>query len=88
MENEHEVSIKGTVTPQLLAELLTEEPTDKNIYNKMTKYFTINVKNRSYIFGSEHYGTEIYVNGTVDDIVFISNVVEPYTDSFSVDIGE
>ncbi|MCM1236725.1 MAG: hypothetical protein NC489_42155 [Ruminococcus flavefaciens] len=88
MENKYEVSIKGTVTFQLLAELLTEEPIDKNIYNKMTKYFTINIKNRSHIFSSEHYGTEIFVNGTSDDIAFILNAIEPYGDSFSVDMGE
>lgn len=41
----YEVSVKGVVTKRLLDELLTEEPTDKSIYNKMTKYFSINVKN-------------------------------------------
>ena len=38
----YEVSIKGIVTTKLLTELLTDEPADRSIYNKMTKYFTIN----------------------------------------------
>ena len=31
----------------------------KAIYNKMTKYFTINVKSEQHKFCSAHYGTEI-----------------------------
>lgn len=88
LEDGYEVSVKGTVTPHLLAELLAEEPTDKDIYNKMTKYFTINVYHKSRIFSSEHYGTEIYLSGADDDVSFISKVLEPYSDCFSVGIGE
>ncbi len=84
----NEVSVKGTVTPHLLAELLTEEPTDKNIYNKMTKYFTINVNNKTRTFSSEHYGTELYISGVSDDIAFISRVLEPYGDFFSISMSE
>ncbi len=87
-EDGYEVSVKGTVTPHMLAELLAEEPTDKDIYNKMTKYFTINIYHKSRIFRSEHYGTEIYLSGADDDISFISKVLEPYGDFFSVGIGE
>jgi len=84
----NEVSVKRTVTPHLLAELLTEELTDKNIYNKMTKYFTINVNNKSRTFSSEHYGTEIYVSGASDDITFILRVLEPYGDFISISMSE
>ena len=43
-----EVSIKTIVTGNLLQELQTENPTDKSIYNKMTKYCTLRVKNLAY----------------------------------------
>lgn len=85
VEDVYEVSIRGTVTPELLAELLTEEPIDKNIYNKMTKYFTINTKNELCNFSSFHYGTEIYINGvSSDDITFFSKMIDPYNDRFSI----
>lgn len=45
VDDKCEVSIKGSVTKELLEKLLIEEPTDKSIYNKMTKYFTIHVEN-------------------------------------------
>ena len=60
VESTWEISVKGVVTAKLLAELLTEEPADKGVYNKMTKYFTINIKNGLHEFTSAHYGTEIY----------------------------
>ena len=44
-EVRNEVSVKGVVSVELLTELLSDEPSDKSIYNKMTKYFTINVEN-------------------------------------------
>ncbi len=87
-EDGYEVSVKGVVTPQLFAELLAEEPVDKEIYNKMTKYFTVRVRNASRTFSSEHYGTEIYANGASDDLAFISNVMEPYGNRFSIGAGE
>lgn len=37
-EDKYEVSIKGIVSDALISELLSENPTDKSIYNKMTKY--------------------------------------------------
>ena len=46
----NETSIKGVLTDKLLLELMTDNPTDKDIYNKMTKYFTINVKMNFVIF--------------------------------------
>lgn len=80
-----EVSIRGTVTFELFAELLTEEPIDKKIYNKMTKYFTINTKNELCNFSSFHYSTEIYINGVPsDDITFFSKMIGPCEDCFSI----
>ena len=55
----YEVSVKGSVTEELLGKLLTEAPADKSIYNKMTKYFTIHVRNDLCDIWSEHYGTEM-----------------------------
>lgn len=88
-EDKYEVSIKGTVTAELLMELLTENPADRSIYNKMTKYFTINIKNGLCDFGSYHYGTEIYINDVSDDdISFFSKTMERYNDCFSISIEE
>ena len=60
-DDNYEVSIRGIVSEQFISELLSENPTDKSIYNKMTKYFTINVEREGIKFCSAHYGTEIYV---------------------------
>ncbi len=87
-EDGYEVSVKGVVTPQLLAELLAEEPVDKEIYNKMTKYFAVTVRNASCTFSSQHYGTEVYASGASANRAFISNVLEPYGNRFSIDAGE
>ncbi|MBE6813755.1 MAG: hypothetical protein E7523_12920 [Ruminococcaceae bacterium] len=74
-EDNYEVSVKGVVTAELLAELLSEEPSDKSIYNKMTKYFTINVENERCFFCSAHYGTEMYLERVSDaDISFFESV--------------
>lgn len=89
VEDKYEVSIRGTVTTELLTELLTDEPSDKSIYNKMTKYFTINVNNGLRDFCSAHYGTEMYINkASDDDIAFFSKIMEQYGDCFSVGIEE
>ena len=45
VEDKYEASVKGAVTKDLLKKLLTEEPTDKSIYNKMTTHFTFHIKN-------------------------------------------
>ena len=85
-EDNYEVSIKGIVTKELILELLSENPTDKSIYNKMTKYFTINVVRDQRTFCSAHYGTEIYLVGVSDyDIAFFQDVMKEYTEEdFSV----
>lgn len=84
-DDKYEVSIRGTVTAKLLAELLTEEPADKSVYNKMTKYFTINVKNELCDFSSAHYGTEVYINrASKNDVAFVSAVMRPYGSCFSI----
>lgn len=88
-EDKNEVSIKGVVTAELLAELLSEELSDKSIYNKMTKYFTINVENDKCFFCSAHYGTEMYLEKVSDtDISFFESVVKQYDDCFSVGIDK
>lgn len=87
-EANYEVSIKGIVTKEFLTELLSENSQDKSIYNKMTKYFTINVDNGQRRFCSAHYGTEIYLMGVSDDdITYFKNTMRAYTeDDFSIAI--
>ena len=85
IDSKYEVSIKGVMTNNLLKKLLTEEPTDKSIYNKMTKYFTIHVKNDLCDIWSEHYGTEMVIDIIADtDIEFFEEVMGQYPESFSV----
>lgn len=85
VDDKFEVSIKGTVTKELLEKLLTEEPTDKSIYNKMTKYFTIHVRNDLCDIWSEHYGTEMVINIISDtDIEFFEQVMGQYSKSFRI----
>ncbi len=86
-EEGYEVSIKGTVTAEFLEEILSDEPTDKSIYNKMTKYFTINVERGDLRFCSAHYGTEMYIEGAAEeDVSFFQKIMAPYEDDdhFSV----
>lgn len=88
-EDKNEVSIKGVVTAELLTEFLSDNPSDKSIYNKMTKYFTINVENDKCFFCSAHYGTEMYLEKVSDaDISFFESVVKQYDDCFSVSIDK
>ena len=88
-EDGSEVSIKGRVTAKLLSELLAEEPADKSIYNKMTKYFTIHVKNELCDFSSAHYGTEMYIKVvSKDHIAFFQKIMGQYCDCFSISIEE
>ncbi len=85
--DKYEVSINGTVTKDLLEKLLIEEPIDKSIYNKMTKYFTIHVKNDLCDIWSEHYGTEMVIDIISDaDIEFFEQTMMQYTESFSIGI--
>ena len=88
VETNNEVSINGVVTESFLSELLSEDPKDKSIYNKMTKYFTINVDRDHRRFCSAHYGTEIYLTGVSDDdVAFFRNVMKTYTEEdFSIAI--
>ena len=88
-EDYNEISIKGVISAELLAELLSDEPKDKSIYNKMTKYFTINVENDKCFFCSAHYGTEMYLEKVSNtDISFFESVVKQYDDCFSVGIDK
>ncbi len=87
-EDNDEVSIRGVVSEQFISELLSENPTDKSIYNKMTKYFTINAEREGIKFCSAHYGTEIYLMGmSDDDVAFFQDVMKEYTEEdFSIAI--
>ena len=87
VEDKCEVSVKGAVTKDLLKKLLTEEPTDKSTYNKMTKYFTIHIKNDLCDIWSEHYGTEMTIEIAADtDINFFEQTIGRYPESFSVGV--
>ena len=81
INDNYEVSIKGVVSKQFILELLSEDPTDKSIYNKMTKYFTINAEHEGCKFCSAHYGTEMYLIGVSDDdIAFFKDVMKEFTE--------
>ncbi len=83
----YEVSIKGRVTEEFLAELQSDEPSDKSLYNKMTKYFTINMENERCSFCSAHYGTEMYLEKLSEaDASFIKNEIGKYPESFSINL--
>ena len=90
IDENYEVSIKGVVSEGLISELLSENPTDKSIYNKMTKYFTINTEREGRKFCSAHYGTEMYLVGvTKCDIAFFKDVMKEFTEEdFSISIDE
>ena len=84
-EERNEVSIRGTVTEALLEAWLTEEPAEKSVYNKMTRYFTIHVANARCDLWSEHYGTELVIEIQTDaDIGFFEQVMGQYPESFSI----
>ena len=80
------VSIKGKITGELLEEILKEEPSDKDLYNKMTKYFTINASNAECAISSAHYGTELYISIEKEkDVSYFQNVMNKYPiDFFSI----
>ena len=85
IDDKCEVSIKGMITKEMLEKLLTEEPTDRSMYNKMTKYFTIHVANTLCDIWSEHYGTEMIIDIIADtDIEFFEQVMGQYPEEFSV----
>lgn len=85
VDDRYEVSVKGVVTKALLEGLLTEEPADKSVYNKMTKYFTIHVKNDLCDLWSEHYGTELVIDIAADtDVEFFEQVMGRYPEGFSI----
>ena len=88
VDDKYEVSIKGSVTKELLEKLLIEEPADKSIYNKMTKYFAIHVENDLCDIWSEHYGTEMIIDIIADaDIEFFEQAMRQYPESFSIGIS-
>ena len=86
----YEVSVKGIVSEEFISELLSENPKDKSIYNKMTKYFTINAEHGQRKLCSAHYGTEMYLIGlSDDDISYFQDVMKEFTeDEFSIAISK
>ena len=86
----NEISIKGAFVDELLLELMEENPADKEIYNKMTKYFTINVKNELCYIWICHYGTGMYFEIYSDkDILFFDQTMRQYPDtSFSIAVWQ
>lgn len=85
IDDKNEVSIMGIVTKELIEELLADNPADKEIYNKMTRYFTVNIKNDLYDIWSGHYGTEMHIEmASVKDIEFFEQVMDQYSEMFSI----
>lgn len=85
--DQNEVSLKGIVTKELLEDLLTDNPVDKTIYNKMTSYFTVNIKQDLYTVRSEHYGTELYLELAADkDIRFLKQVINQNSNKLRIGI--
>ena len=87
-EDGYEVSVQGTVSREFLAELLAEEPVYEDAYYKQTKYFTINIERPDCLFSSSHYGTQLYVQGSAEELDFLAKILAPYGDKFSVGTGE
>ena len=55
--------IRGRITREFLSFLTeTKKPTDTEIYNKMTPFFTVVFGNKLH---SEHYGTEIIISKVI-----------------------
>ncbi len=85
----NETCIEGIVSAEFLDELLnSDEPKDKTIYNKMTKYFTINVSDGKNVFESAHYGTELYIITSPENVNRFNEIIKPYIDSFSVSVTD
>lgn len=88
VDDGYEVSIKGTMTKELLEKILTDAPTDKSLYNKMTNFFTIHAENELCDIWSAHYGTEMYIDISSDgDIEFFEQLMKRYPESFSIGIS-
>lgn len=87
IESNYETAIQGVVSEQMLKEFLSmPEPPDKTIYNKMTIFFSFNIKNKIY---SEHYGTEIHLyNVSIDEVEVFREIMTPCWESFSILISE
>lgn len=87
IDSNYETSIKGVVSEQMIEDFLSmPEPLDKEIYNKMTIFFTINIGNK---ISSAHYGTEMYLfNVSTDDIEYFKEIMTPIWDGFSILIGD
>lgn len=80
----NEVAISGLVSEDFFQAIFDSSNLDKEIYNKMTRFFTINFKNNRCMLSSAHYGTEIYIYIYREkDVLFFTNLMEDYKDYFS-----
>lgn len=71
-----EIIITGYITNEFIDLIVKEEmPKDQNIYNKMTRFFTINIDKS---FSSAHYGTEIYIDEDEEFAKTILDKVKEY----------
>ena len=71
-----EIIITGDITNEFIDLIVKEEmPSDQNIYNKMTQFFTLNIDKA---FSSCHYGTEIYIDEDEDFTKEILDKVKEY----------
>ncbi|MDO5028801.1 MAG: hypothetical protein Q4E36_05995 [Bacillota bacterium] len=82
--NPYELSFIGKVNEAVLKNLFHNKPFDKEIYNKMTRFFTLNFKNESCNLSSSHYGTEIYIEVfSNEDALFLENLMAKNQENFS-----
>ncbi len=85
----NETCIEGIVSSNFLKELLNSyEPKDKTVYNKMTEYFAINISEGKNVFGSFHYGTELYIVTSPENLNKFNEIMKPYIDGFSLSVTD
>ena len=77
-----ETSITGKISSDMIRKMTAlPEPKDKQNYNKMTPFFTIDIAPH---FHSEHYGTEVFLSDlTSDEVTLVKNIIFPFPHSFS-----
>ncbi|WP_054252203.1 hypothetical protein [Neofamilia massiliensis] len=81
----NEVAISGLVSEEFFQAIFDSSQLDKETYNKMTRFFTINFKNDRCNLSSAHYGTEIYIDiYREEDVLFFTNLMDGYKDYFSL----
>ncbi len=84
----NETCVRGTVTAAFLQELAEEQcPADREIYHKMTQYFTVRVTEGETVFESAHYGTELYLADNEEKLAAFWTLMQPYEQHFSIAVG-